>query len=83
MLQVAPVIHGHGIVRLILMTDLTDLLGRAMGGVEIKLGADSNLSFVIEAGYRSTNIKDADSYELNMSGPIARVGVSFPLEMTE
>jgi hypothetical protein len=50
------------------------------GGAEIKLGSDSALSVIIEGGYRGTSIKNADSLELDMSGAIGRIGVSFPLE---
>jgi len=56
---------------------------QALAGVEIKLGADSNLSCLIEAGYRGTDLQDADDYELDMSGFVGRVGVSFPIEPTE
>ena len=56
-------------------------------GVEVKLGADSNLSLVIEGGYKGatlTNSKDfAKDVELDMSGFMGRIGVSFPIEPTE
>ena len=56
-------------------------------GVEVKLGADSNLSLIVEGGYKGatlTNSKDfAKDVELDMSGFMGRVGVSFPLEVTE
>ncbi len=55
---------------------------QVMGGLEIKLGSDSNLSFVIEGGYRDAGIENSDDYELDMSGFIGRAGVSFPLEMS-
>ncbi|HNX24729.1 MAG TPA: outer membrane beta-barrel protein [Spirochaetota bacterium] len=56
---------------------------QVMGGVEIKIGADSNLSFLIEGGYRDAGVQNSDDYELDMSGFIGRVGISFPLEVTE
>ncbi len=63
------------------------LTWQGMAGVEIKLGADSNLSFLIEGGYKGatlTNSKDfAKDVELDMSGYVGRVGVSFPIEPTE
>ena len=52
---------------------------QAVGGVEIKLGSDSNLAFIIEGGYRGAALENKDKYELDMSGFIARVGVSIPL----
>ena len=52
---------------------------QAVGGVEIKLGSDSDLALVIEAGYRGAAVEDSDKYELDMSGFIGRVGISIPL----
>ena len=52
---------------------------QAVGGVEIRFGADSELAFVIEAGYRGAALENADKWELDMSGFIARVGVSVPI----
>lgn len=51
-----------------------------MGGFKIKLGSDSNLSLIAEGGYRSAAIENSESYELDMSGPVGRVGISFPIE---
>ncbi len=50
----------------------------ALGGVEIKLGADSNLAFVLEGGYRGAKVKHT-GLTLDMSGPVGRAGISFPL----
>jgi hypothetical protein len=55
---------------------------QVMGGLEVKLGSDSNLSCLIEAGYRSAPVENSDNVEIDMSGFIGRVGVSFPLEMS-
>jgi hypothetical protein len=55
---------------------------QVIGGVEIKLGSDSNLSFLAEGGYRNAAVQNYDDFELDMSGFIGRVGVSFPLETT-
>jgi len=52
---------------------------QVVGGVEIKLGADSNLSLVLEGGYRGAAVENKDKLELDMSGWIGRAGVSFPL----
>jgi len=56
---------------------------QAMGGVKIKLGADSNLAVLLEGGYRYAPVQDSKNFEVKMSGPIARVGISFPIEPTE
>jgi outer membrane protein W len=55
---------------------------QVMGGAAFKLGSDSDLQFVLEAGYRGAAIENADSFELDMSGFAARAGVSFPLVRT-
>jgi len=60
--------------------DFDGFTWQAMGGVEIKLGADSNLALIAEAGYRSAAITNPDDIELDMSGFIGRIGISFPLE---
>ena len=52
---------------------------QAVAGVEIKFGADSDLAFIIEAGYRGAAVENSQSIELDMSGFIGRVGVSIPL----
>jgi len=52
---------------------------QAVGGVEIKFGADSELAFVVEAGYRGATIDNSKNQELDMSGFIGRIGVSIPL----
>jgi len=53
---------------------------QAMGGAVITLGeAARGMKVLIEAGYRGTDIKNADSAELEMSSPIVRIGVMFPL----
>lgn len=54
-----------------------------VGGVAFKLGSDSNLTLLLEGGYRGAGIQNEDDFELDMSGPIGRVGVSFPLETTD
>lgn len=53
---------------------------QALGGLQFRLGADSNLKVLIEAGYRYAPIQNEKSIELDMSGAIARVGISFPIE---
>lgn len=55
---------------------------QAMGGVAIKLGYDSDIQFIIEAGYRGAEIENSKNFELNMSGFVARAGVSIPLVFT-
>lgn len=55
---------------------------QVMAGAAFRLGSDSDLQFVIEAGYRGAAVENADSYELDMSGFAARAGVSFPLVRT-
>ena len=52
---------------------------QAVGGVEIKFGTDSELAFVVEAGYRGATIDNSKNQELDMSGFIGRIGVSIPL----
>ncbi|MCL2154740.1 MAG: porin family protein [Leptospirales bacterium] len=52
---------------------------QVVGGFEIKLGADSNLALIIEGGYRGAAIENSKNFELDMSGFIARVGISIPL----
>ena len=56
---------------------------QAVGGVAFRLGSDSNLTLVVEGGYRGADVQDKNDYALNMSGPIGRIGISFPLEVTE
>ncbi len=60
------------------------LTWQGLVGVELKLGADSNVSFVIEGGYKGANLTNSKDFskdvELKMSGYVARVGVSFPIE---
>lgn len=55
---------------------------QAMGGVAIKLGSDSDLQLIIEAGYRGAAVENSKNFELDMSGFVARAGVSFPLVFT-
>lgn len=55
---------------------------QVMGGVAIKLGSDSDIQFIAEAGYRGAEVENSKNYELNMSGFIGRAGVSFPLVFT-
>ncbi|MCL1865431.1 MAG: porin family protein [Spirochaetes bacterium] len=52
---------------------------QAVGGVEIKLGSDSNLALVIEAGYRGAAVENSNKQEFDMTGFIGRVGISIPL----
>jgi len=52
---------------------------QVVGGIEIKLGTDSDLAFIIEAGYRNAAIENSNKIELDMSGFIGRVGISIPL----
>jgi len=58
------------------------LTWQTLAGIEVKLGADSNLAFLIEGGYRGAKVKD-DNYTLDMSGFVGRVGVTFPIEPVE
>lgn len=53
------------------------------GGVQVKLGADSALSLVIEGGYKSAPVENSENLELDMSGAFARAGICFPLEPEE
>lgn len=55
---------------------------QVMGGCAISLGSDSNMMFLLEAGWRGAEVENDDDYQLNMSGVIARAGVSFPLEFS-
>ena len=64
-------------------TTFSGFTWEALAGVEVRLGSDSNLALVLEGGYRGAKVKDADDYELNMSGYIGRIGISFPLEVSE
>jgi hypothetical protein len=56
---------------------------QAMLGFNYDLGADANgMKIFLEAGYRGTMVEaqiDRKNYELDMSGPLAHLGVSFPL----
>ena len=52
---------------------------QVVGGLEIKLGTDSNLAFIIEGGYRSAAVENSNNVEADMSGFIGRVGISIPL----
>jgi len=53
---------------------------QVVGGCAILLGSDSNMTLTIEAGWRGAELENEDSIELDMSGIIARAGVTFPLE---
>lgn len=55
---------------------------QVLGGVAIKLGADSNMQFIIEAGWRSAEVENSDDLMLDMSGFIAHAGVSFPIQLS-
>ena len=55
---------------------------QVMGGAAFKLGSDSDLQFILEAGYRGAEVENSDNLELDMSGFAARAGVSFPLVRT-
>ncbi|MCP4137839.1 MAG: porin family protein [bacterium] len=52
---------------------------QAMAGCAFRIGEDSNMEILAEAGYRGAAVTDSGSYELDMSGLIAHVGVRFPL----
>ncbi len=56
------------------------LTWQAMVGAEIKLGADSRLSLIVEGGYRGAPVENSENVEIDMSGPVGRIGISFPLE---
>lgn len=53
------------------------------GGIIFKPGEGSAINVIIDAGYRGAGIENSDSYELDMSGFIARIGVSFPMGSTD
>lgn len=53
---------------------------QVVGGCAILLGSDSNMTLTLEAGWRGADIENSDSWQLDMSGIIARAGVTFPLE---
>ncbi len=55
------------------------LTWQVTGGLNINLGEDSNLMFIVEAGWRSAELENSDNIMLDMSGFVARAGVSFPL----
>ena len=55
---------------------------QVMGGAAFRLGSDSDLQFIVEAGYRAAAIENSDNFELDMSGFVGRAGVSFPLVRT-
>lgn len=51
---------------------------QVLGGIAVKPGQDSNIRFFLEAGYRGAKLKRG-STEINMSGLLAHIGVSFPI----
>lgn len=55
---------------------------QVVGGINILLGSDSNMMVILEAGWRSAELENSDDILLDMSGVIARAGVSFPLEFS-
>ncbi len=55
---------------------------QTMAGAAFKFAEDSDIEFIVEAGYRGTNITteiETFEYTLNMSGFIGHIGVRFPL----
>jgi hypothetical protein len=40
------------------------------------------MMFIVEAGWRSAEVDNSNNLQLDMSGPIVRAGVSFPLELS-
>lgn len=56
---------------------------QALGGIVFKLGEDSGLSLLAEAGYRGAPVQNSDNVEIDMSGFIGRIGLSFPIEPAE
>lgn len=56
---------------------------QAVAGVAFRLGSDSNLTLLVEGGYRGADVEDSKNYALDMSGPIGRIGISFPIEPTD
>ena len=40
---------------------------------------DTNMALVVEAGYRGAKLKDEDDFELDMSGIVANIGLSFAI----
>jgi opacity protein-like surface antigen len=55
---------------------------QVVGGVSFLLGSGSNMMFIVEAGWRSAEVDNSNNLQLDMSGPIVRAGVSFPLELS-
>lgn len=55
---------------------------QVMGGAAFKLGSDSDLQFIVEAGYRGAEVENSKNFELDMSGFVGRAGVSIPLVRT-
>ncbi len=56
---------------------------QVVGGVNVALGADSNMTLIVEAGWRSAELENNDSIMLDMSGFICHAGVSFPIGYSE
>ncbi|HOP64934.1 MAG TPA: outer membrane beta-barrel protein [Spirochaetota bacterium] len=52
---------------------------QAVGGVNILLGSDSNLTLILEGGWRSAELDNSDDIMLDMSGFICHAGISFPI----
>ena len=52
---------------------------QVVGGLNIRLGSDSNMTLTLEGGWRSAELENSDSILLDMSGAIVRAGVSFPI----
>ena len=54
-----------------------------LAGVSFDLGeAARGMEVLVEAGYRGTMTENGRDYELNMSGLICHLGVSFPLNLS-
>jgi opacity protein-like surface antigen len=57
----------------------TGFTWQVVGGVNIRLGSDSNMTLILEGGWRSAELENSDDIMLDMSGFICHAGVSFPI----
>lgn len=56
---------------------------QAFAGLAFKPGEGSIMKIIIEGGYRGADIKNSDSFKLDMSGAFVRAGLSFPISSAE
>ncbi len=57
----------------------TGFTWQVLGGISFSPGSDSNMMVLIEGGWRSQDVENKDKLQLKMSGPVAHIGVSFPI----